>query len=93
VPQRYLAHVYVTLRPAVLDPAGSAVCASLQQLGYDEVEQVRTGKYICLTLTAASEAQARERLDPMCDRLLANPTIEDYRFELERAPSSASVPS
>jgi len=83
----------MSLTSLAICSGSSAVCASLQQLGYEEVEQVRTGKYICLTLTAESEAQARERLVPMCDRLLANPIIEDYRFELERVPSSVSVPS
>jgi phosphoribosylformylglycinamidine synthase len=51
-------------------------------MGYDSVEQVRIGKYIELTLTAADEATASSQLDRMCDQLLANPVIENYRFEL-----------
>lgn len=79
---KYQAQIYVTLRPSVLDPAGTAVQSGLQHLGYDTVEQVRIGKYIELTLGAASEAAAREQLDQMCDQLLANPVVENYRFDL-----------
>lgn len=80
--QKYQSRIYVTLRPSVLDPAGVAVESGLKQLGYAGVEGVRIGKYVELTLTADSEVQAREQLDQMCDRLLANPVIENYRFEL-----------
>ncbi|MFQ3626608.1 MAG: phosphoribosylformylglycinamidine synthase subunit PurS [Cyanobacteriota bacterium] len=80
--QTYQAKVYVTLRPSVLDPAGTAVQSGLQHLGYDNVGSVRIGKYVELTLTAANESDARTQLDRMCDQLLANPVIENYRFEL-----------
>ena len=80
--QIYQARIYVTLRPSVLDPAGTAVQAGLKQMGHDNVEQVRIGKYIELTLHASSEASARDQLDQLCDQLLANPVIENYRFEL-----------
>lgn len=81
--RKYLARIYVTLRPSVLDPAGTAVQAGLSHMGYDNVEQVRIGKYIELRLTAVDEKTATEQLDRMCDRLLANPTIENYRFDLK----------
>ena len=80
--QTYQAQIYVTLRPSVLDPAGTAVKSGLQQLGYTGVERLRIGKYIEVTLTATDEANAREQLDLMCDRLLANTVIENYRFEI-----------
>lgn len=80
--QHYQAHIYVTLRPSVLDPAGTAVLGGLQHLGYTAVDQVRIGKYIEVTLQADSESTAREQLDRMCDQLLANPVIENYRFDL-----------
>jgi phosphoribosylformylglycinamidine synthase len=51
-------------------------------MGYDNVEQVRIGKYIELTISAVDENTAREQLDRMCDQLLANPVIENYRFDL-----------
>jgi phosphoribosylformylglycinamidine synthase subunit PurS len=79
---KYQARIYVTLRPSVLDPAGTAVQSGLQHLGYDNVEQIRIGKYIELTLHAADEDRAKEQLDRMCDLMLANPVIENYRFEL-----------
>ena len=78
----YQVHIFVTLRPSVLDPAGTAVQAGLQHMGYDNVEQVRIGKYIELTLKAGDEEAARKQLDRICDQLLANPVIENYRFEL-----------
>jgi phosphoribosylformylglycinamidine synthase PurS subunit len=78
----YQARIYVTLRPSVLDPAGTAVQSGLQHMGYDNVSQVRIGKYIELSLSAEDEESAQQQLDRMCDQLLANPVIENYRFEL-----------
>ncbi len=79
---KYQARIYVTLRPSVLDPAGVAVESGLKQLGYEGVEQVRIGKYIELMVSAGNERKAREQLDRICDQLLANPVIENYRFDL-----------
>jgi phosphoribosylformylglycinamidine synthase subunit PurS len=79
---KYHARIYVTLRASVLDPAGTAVESGLQQMGYAEVESVRIGKYIEMQLTANDEEQAKQHLDEMCDRLLANTVIENYCFEL-----------
>ena len=70
-------HVYVTLKPSLLDSAGRTVAQALQKLGYNEVEQVRIGKMIELQVDVYSEARVKE----MCDKLLANPVIEDYRIE------------
>ncbi|MBE9098025.1 phosphoribosylformylglycinamidine synthase subunit PurS [filamentous cyanobacterium LEGE 07170] len=78
----FQAKIYVTLRPSVLDPAGTAVRSGLEHMGYDNVDQVRIGKYVELSLSAESEAAAAEQLDRMCDQLLANPVIENYRFEI-----------
>jgi len=83
--QTYQAQIYVTLRPSVLDPAGTAVQTGLSQMGYDGVEQVRIGKYIELRLSAADRATAEAQLHVICDQLLANPVIENYRFELQPA--------
>lgn len=84
---KYHARIYVTLRSSVLDPAGTAVASGLKQMGYSGVESVRIGKYIELKLTASDEADAKQQLDEMCDRLLANTVIENYCFELtELAP-------
>jgi phosphoribosylformylglycinamidine synthase len=76
------ARVYVTLKRGVLDPQGKAVARSLATLGFDEVEDVHLGKYIEVTLAQTSPEKARERLREMCERLLANTVIEDYRIEI-----------
>lgn len=78
----YASRIYVTLRPSVLDPAGVAVESGLKHMGYDGVEGVRIGKYIELTLTASDLESAKQKLDQMCDQLLANTVIENYSFEL-----------
>jgi len=83
VNQQYQARIYVTLRPSVLDPAGTAVQSGLKHLGYENVEQIRIGKYIELKLKAENELQAQEQLHKICDQLLANPVIENYRFDLQ----------
>jgi len=70
--------VYVTLKPSLLDSAGRTVAGSLQKLGYDELEDARIGKMIELQLNEYTEA----RVKSMCDKLLANPVIENYRFEV-----------
>ncbi|HSM81699.1 MAG TPA: phosphoribosylformylglycinamidine synthase subunit PurS [Nodosilinea sp.] len=80
---QYNARIYVTLRPSVLDPAGTAVQSGLAHLGYDNVGSIRSGKYIELTLEAESESAASQQIDRMCDQLLANPVIENYRIELQ----------
>jgi phosphoribosylformylglycinamidine synthase subunit PurS len=80
---RYQAQIYVTLRPSVLDPAGTAVLSGLKHMGYDNVSSVRIGKYVELTLEAEDEDAAKAQLDRVCDELLANPVIENYRFELK----------
>ncbi|MBV9849570.1 MAG: phosphoribosylformylglycinamidine synthase subunit PurS [Armatimonadetes bacterium] len=76
--------VYVTLKPALLDAQGKVVQGALQQLGYEDVTQVRVGKYIEMTVADGTRAPAVEaQVKEMCDRLLANPVIEDYKFEVE----------
>jgi len=88
VSHTYQAQIYVTLRPSVLDPAGTAVKSGLKQMGYDNVSRLRIGKYIETTLSAEDEAMARQQLDRMCDQLLANPVIENYRFELREVKTA-----
>ncbi len=74
--------VHVTLKRGVLDPQGSAVGRALRTMGYAEVEDVRLGKYIELTLgDALDEAEGNKRLEEMCKKLLANTVIEDYKLE------------
>ena len=74
--------IFVSLRNGVLDPQGKAVEKSLHTLGYGEVQDVRMGKYLELKVEAASRQAAEARIREMCDKLLANPVIEDYLFEI-----------
>ena len=77
-----LARIYVTPKKAILDPQGKAIANSLHALNYVEVADVRMGKYLEVRLHGLSRAQAEQRIDEMCRRLLANLVIEDFRFEL-----------
>lgn len=76
------AKVFVTLKKAVLDPQGKAVQRSLGKLGFPEARDVRVGRFIEITLEAASKDAAARRVDDMCKKLLANTVIEEYRFEI-----------
>lgn len=75
--------IFVSLKEGVLDPQGKAVERSLHSLGYGEVGEVRMGKYMELSLNLSSREEAQARVREMCARLLANPVIEDYRFEIQ----------
>ena len=77
------ARVYVTLKPGVLDPQGQAANKTLHRLGYDNVAGVRIGKYVEVELDASDSAAAQAQLKEMCDKLLANTVIENYRIELD----------
>lgn len=79
----YRAEIYITLKPSVLDPAGTAITKGLQQQQYPGVQQVRIGKYIELTLTAADTATAYAQVERMCQEVLTNPVIETYRYRVE----------
>lgn len=77
-----LAKIHVTLKDGVLDPQGKAVHHALNDFGYQEVKDVHLGKYMEIQLDGVSEAQARERVREMCEKLLANTVIESYQFTL-----------
>ena len=76
------ATVHVSLKEGVLDPQGKAVASALARLGFDEVRGVRLGRTIAVTLEGDDPEAARARLTAMCEKLLANTVIEDYRIEL-----------
>jgi phosphoribosylformylglycinamidine synthase len=81
----YLAKIYVTLKPGVNDPQGLTVKGALHNLGFEQVANVRQGKFIEVWVDDADEPKARQQVEEMCRKLLANPIIENFRFELERA--------
>jgi len=76
--------IFISLKNGVLDPQGKAIERSLHTLGYNEVSEVRAGKYFELELDATSRHAAEVRIGEICDKLLANPVIEDYRFEISQ---------
>ena len=78
----YLAKVYVQLKPTVSDPQGQTIQGGLSQLGFDSVRSVRAGKFMQVRLDESSEQSASEKVRDMCEKLLANPVIEDYEFEI-----------
>lgn len=78
----YLARVYITLKPTVNDPVGLTIRGGLRDLGFAGVESVRSGKYMEVRLDAGSEQDAESELRGMCEKLLANPVIEEYRFDV-----------
>ena len=79
----YLARVDITLKPTVNDPQGLTIRGALHSLGFKEVQSVRAGKYMEIRVDAATPKEAEARVTEMCRKLLANPVIEDYRFEIE----------
>ena len=74
--------IFISFKKGVLDPQGKAIEQSLHTLGYREVEDVRLGKLVDLRVADGSAEAIKDRVREMCDKLLANPVIEDYRFEL-----------
>jgi phosphoribosylformylglycinamidine synthase len=79
---RYFAEIEVMLKPLVNDPQGLAVLDGLQNLGFSGTERVRVGKRIEVTVDATTPAAAEQSVTEMCQKLLANPVIEDFRFDL-----------
>jgi phosphoribosylformylglycinamidine synthase PurS subunit len=76
------ANIYITLKNGVLDPQGKAVEGALGHLGFDNVNAVRQGKFIEVELDESDETKAKKQVEAMCEKLLANTVIENYRIEL-----------
>mgnify|MGYP001382358866 FL=1 len=77
-----LAKIYITLKKDVLDPQGSVIANSLKSLGFNNIEDVRQGKYIEIKLDSENEESANKQINEMCEKLLANLVIEDYKVEI-----------
>jgi phosphoribosylformylglycinamidine synthase subunit PurS len=84
------AEVRVMLKPAVNDPQGLSIRGGLHLLGFEAVESVRAGKLIQVRLSATDRQAAEAAVEQMCQRLLANPVIEQYEFSLRDAPAPAA---
>ena len=86
-----IAQIHVTLKPALLDVQGQTVLKALQQLGHNEVQDVRIGKFITIQLSDTLSGTAlQNELDKMCAQLLANPVIENYDVRLLADPGTAA---
>ncbi len=79
---KYKASVYVTPKAGVVDPQGAVVERALPALGHPGVRNIRVGRYITLEVQGDDPAKVGADVDDMCRRLLANPIIEDYRFDV-----------
>ena len=77
------AKIIVTPKKAVLDPQGKTVQTALEHMGYSGVGAVHVGKYMEIELAGTDQEAARKIIDEACHKLLSNPVIEDYRFEIE----------
>jgi phosphoribosylformylglycinamidine synthase len=84
----FKAEVFIVLKPLVNDPEGLVIRDGLRTIGFNEVAAVRSGKYLTIDLDADDKAEAEARLAEMCDKLLANPVIEEYRFTVQPASSA-----
>lgn len=78
------AKIIITPKRAVLDPQGKTVQGALQHMGYTGVGAVHVGKYLEVEITAPDLETARRQIDEACHKILSNPVIEDYRFEIEQ---------
>ena len=83
----YLAKVFVHLKPNVSDPEGQTIQVGLKNLGFNSVKDVRFGKYIEILVDKDSKSDATNEINGMCSKLLANPVIEQYSFELSKLKS------
>lgn len=77
------AKIHVTLKAGILDPQGKAIEHALETLGYKDVANVRVGKYMELEIKESDRGKAEAQVKAMCEKLLANTIIEEYRFELQ----------
>ena len=79
----FLAKVHVLLKPTVNDPQGLTIARALSRLGFDAVDTVRAGKYFEVQIQGADKAIAEQDVKAMCEKLLSNPVIETFTYELE----------
>ncbi len=87
----FLARIRVTLKPTINDPQGKTIANALGRLGFDSVDSLRAGKYFEVRLDEADRETAEARVREMCEKLLANPVIELFDFELEPVGASTTV--
>jgi len=81
--QKFKAQVKVALKPSVLDPQGKTVLAALHSLGFNEAKDLRVGKHFEIVLEGKDRASVENRVKQFCEKLLVNPVIEHYTFEVK----------
>ncbi|MBL7074409.1 phosphoribosylformylglycinamidine synthase subunit PurS [candidate division KSB1 bacterium] len=81
-----LAKIYITLKDGILDPPGKTVQQALTSLGYANVEDVRIGKYVLVRFKNGERTDLEDQTRQMCEKLLANPVIESFSFEIVENP-------
>lgn len=79
----YKATIRVTLKESVLDPQGAVVKNSLHAMGYQEIQNVRVGKLLEVLIDTDNQSEAENRVHTICEKLLTNPVIENFTFQLE----------
>ncbi len=79
----YKAKIYVTLKKSVFDPQGDTVLQALHSMDFDAAKTMRVGRYFEMDVEAGTESAAKGEVTQMCDRLLVNPVIEDYTYDLK----------
>ena len=84
---QFKARIHTSLKKSVLDPQGQTTLHALESMGFKEAKSLRIGKYFELALEAESRTKAEECIHVMCDKLLHNPVIEEYSFEIQELPS------
>ena len=84
----FLARIYVTLKPTVNDPQGETVLAGLKTLGFKSARSVRMSKYLEVRIDELDRQKAEAQVREMCDKLLANPVIEEFRYELSEVAAA-----
>jgi len=77
------AQIKVTLKKTVADPQGQTIKHALESFGFSSIEGLRMGKFIIVTIKAKDQAEAKAQAEKMCQKLLANPIIEDYSIEVK----------
>lgn len=82
---KYIAEIDIMPHDGLLDPQGKTVLNNLKHLHLEDVADVRIGKHVTMHLNAASETEAREKVETACSKLLANLIVETYRYELTPA--------
>ncbi len=87
----YKASIHIKLRPSILDPQGKATHHALEHLGFESVDRVRMGKYVEMWVDEKTEEDARRVATEACERLLANPVMEDFQVTLEKTETEAAA--